>query len=193
MSLPLPQVEPTGVCRRGDLDGIGMPIQKPLHQGFGAMRRTFVRDPEDPSGGQTRRLSHDQVHQLVVGLNSALSLTYFEELAPANIAGDKMGQCALSFVFGLHTAGLMGDGALDDGFSVLCLDTGLIVSTDRIIFWCQGNSLRFQGEFAPLFGFHARVPAAILLLQGDSCGFVVTLREIRYCMPRKWKLRSYGL
>jgi hypothetical protein len=133
-------VEPTGVYRSMDLDSVGVPIQKPLYRRFATMRRTIVCNPEDASGGSVRLLSHDQVHQLVVGLNSGLSFTYSEQLAPVNIPGGKIGQCALSCVFGLHTARLMRQRTDANGFSVSCLNTGLFVSTDHIVIWPQEGS-----------------------------------------------------
>jgi hypothetical protein len=87
-------IEPSCVYVSMNLDDVGIPILKPVYRGLATMRRTIVRDPEDPSGRSVRFLSHDRVHQLVVGFDFGFSLAYSEQLAPVNVSGGKIGQGA---------------------------------------------------------------------------------------------------
>lgn len=107
------------------------------------MRRSAVRDPEDPSGGSVRLLTHNQVHQLVIGSDSGFSLTDPEQFTPVNIPSGNVGQRAFSFVFGLHTAGLIRHRTVSQGLSAACLDTGFFIGTDHIVIRPQRDSLEY--------------------------------------------------
>ena len=100
-------VEPTGVYRSVDLYGVGIPLGKAFDRGFASMRGTVIRNPEDSPCRAIGLLSHDQVHQPVVGFYSRCLLADSEELGPVDIPSGKIGQGALSFVFKLHTPWLM--------------------------------------------------------------------------------------
>ena len=74
-------VEPTGMDRGVDQNGVGPLGAEPVGGLLPAMSRTIVHDPEDPAGGPIGRLVHDLTDQSIHGAN-----TIFAFAAPMTLA-----------------------------------------------------------------------------------------------------------
>lgn len=121
-----------------DLNGVGIPLGKSSDRGFSSMRGTIIGNPEDSSCRAVGLLIHDEIHQLVVCLDSCLCVADPKELGSVDIPSGKVGQCAHSFVFEFHAPWLMRQRSHTDELSVSGLNAGLFIRADHVVIRPQG-------------------------------------------------------
>jgi len=134
-------VEPAGVDRRVDGDGVGIPLGQALVAGRAAMRGAVVTDPEYASGRTVGFLAHDLVDQPVETVDARGRLAATEDLGAVHVPGGYVSQCAAALVLEFHSAGASRLGGLARVNPSTHLNAGLLVGAQYVIFLVQRLAL----------------------------------------------------
>jgi hypothetical protein len=78
-------IEPTGVDRRVDEDGIGPVVTQSVGSFLASVNGAVVHDPKDPSGGLVWLLAHDLGDEPIYGSDSAFHFAAAEDLGAMDI------------------------------------------------------------------------------------------------------------
>ena len=101
-------VEPTGVDRSVDEDGIGPFVAQALDGLLAPMGRTVVHYPKDTASGFIRLLAHDFADQPVHRGDAALDFAAAEDLGAMDIPGRQVGPSAFAEVLMLDASRALG-------------------------------------------------------------------------------------
>src|SRR3989339_741532 len=101
------------------------------------MRRTVVCYPEHSVSRPIGFLIHDEINQPSESINAGFCLTKAKNLCPSNIPSGKVCQSATALVLKLNTPDMIRGGSCGKAFSVSCLDTRFLISTDYKIIWSK--------------------------------------------------------
>ena len=105
------------------------------------MRGTVIRDPEDTLCRAIVLLAHNQIHQLVEGLDARFVAANSEEQGSVNIPGANVGQGAFSFIFELHSSWPTRHGTGADELPVTSLNASFFVCAYHVIIRPQRYSM----------------------------------------------------
>lgn len=130
-------VQPTGMDRRVDLNGVGIPLREPFGGEIPSVRRSIVGHPEDPPCRPIRLLLHGEVNQSMKRLDAGCAVAQPKQLGSPHVAGGHVGQRPTALVFGLHPSVLMGMGRRPRGQPPAGLDAGLFVRADHVLVLSQ--------------------------------------------------------
>ena len=133
-------IEPTGVDRSVDQDGIGPFVAQTVGGFLAAMSRAVVHDPKDAVSGLVRLLVHDFADEAIHRSDSVLDFTTAENLGPMDIPSCQVGPSALAKVLVLDARGTMGSGRQGWLFPAAGLNAGLFVSGDDVVVSAQRSA-----------------------------------------------------
>jgi hypothetical protein len=91
-------VEPTGADGGRDLNGIRVPFGKGCRGSLPAMGGAVIGDPEDTVGRAIGLLLHDQVDQVVEGVDAGGGPTEADHFGPSDVPGGEIGEGALALI-----------------------------------------------------------------------------------------------
>jgi hypothetical protein len=134
-------VEPTGMDRGVDKNGVG-PFGAEMVGGFlPAMSGTIIHNPEDPLGGLVGRLAHDLSNKAIHGSNAVLDFAAAEDLGTMHIPRCQVGPSAFAKVLVLDSHGASGSRRQSRLFAASGLNTGLFIRRDHEVVGAQRGVL----------------------------------------------------
>lgn len=134
-------VEPAGMNGSMNLNRVRIPLGKPFDRCVAAMRRSVVRYPEDTPGRAVWLLSHDQIHQAAIGVDSGGFLAQTEDFRASNVPGSHVCQGARPLIFKLQAAMPAGNGRCSGVNALAGLNAGFFIRAENKIIVSQGFSL----------------------------------------------------
>jgi len=103
-------IEPTGVDRSVDEDGIGPFVAQTVYGFLAAMSGAVVHNPKDPASGLVGLLVHDFADEAIHRSNSAFDFTAAEDLCPMDIPSCQIGPGPFAKILVLDASGTVGSG-----------------------------------------------------------------------------------
>ena len=134
-------VQPTGVDGEMNNNNLRPSALKSIDRGQASVRRSVVKNPENPSGQTVRFACHHVLDQTVKGYDPGFGLTPSEQLCPPHIPGCQIAQRPFSRVFEFHLLPLSFSWAKTHMSSMSRLNAGLFIGRDHKVVRPQGKSI----------------------------------------------------
>jgi len=134
-------IEPTGVDRSVDEDGVWPCFPQALGGLLAPMGGAVVHDPKDTASGFVGFLAHDFSDQPIHRDDAALDFAAAEDLGAMDIPGCQVGPGAFAEVLMLNAHRTVGRRRQRRLFSAAGLNTGLLVCGDDVVVSAQWSAL----------------------------------------------------
>ena len=134
-------VEPTGVDRSVDENGIGPFVPQTLGSFLAPMSGAVVHDPEDTTSGFVGFLAHDLADEAIHRSNPVLDFAAAKDFGAMDVPSRQVGPGAFTKVFVLDPDGAIRSGWQSRLFSASGLDAGFFVRRDNKVIRAQRSTL----------------------------------------------------
>src|SRR6516162_686189 len=134
-------VEPTGMDRGVDQNGVGPLGAEPVGGLLPAMSRTIVHDPEDPAGGPIGRLVHDLADQSIHRPDTIFAFAAPEDFGAMDVPRCQVGPRTLPKILVLDSHRASGSRRQGRLFAAPGLHTGLFIRREHEVIDAQRAAL----------------------------------------------------
>ena len=139
--IDLDLIEPTGVDRRVDENGIGPFITQTVGGFLASVSGAVVHDPKDPSSGLVGLLAHDLGDEPIHGSDTAFHFAAAKDLGAMDIPGGQVGPGTFAEVFVLDTRWAVRRRRQRWLFTAARLNAGLFVCGNAVVIGAQWRAL----------------------------------------------------